>query len=157
MKLYEKERIKFKTYDLLESMVDLSKARKQEITDNMYDLIELISVGFNTGRQSGKTEAIINFIKNHYSNTDAFTKKTDVIVVVHCYHQKQMYIRNGIPESRIKVVSSNIDNLGLIRNTPEIIIFDEISYATGYKWINKNSDWHLEDIQSIVFVGLGVV
>lgn len=146
MKLYKKEQLVFETYQMLTSMIELSKARKESP-----GTFGLNMVGFTLGRQSGQTTAIKKYMSDSISN---------VAVVVSDRNRKQMYEKD-LNEAKSKVLALTeslvmIDEYrGLKREeiTPEVVIFDECSYGDARYWLDCNEVWDQSKIKAVVVVG----
>lgn len=156
MKLFQKPRIQFHTYEMLESMVELSKEKAIMYNDmnhgvdiDQMSYFDLITTQFSFGRRAGHTTAAIEYIKRHPRS----------ILVVHNQETcNRLRLQHNLPNDKVLCVTGNRfyeRHPGISSNfTAKTIIFDVCDYKSSRVFLSKISkNYYLIDkVNSVVLV-----
>lgn len=141
-------KVKFNTYEHLVDMLELSNFmfnhRKEQVdySGSVYEHVPK----FTFGRQTGKTEAVMKYVKNR--------KERNVIVFVHNTSMVNYYIdklRDDSPYKQTFIVSHNANYVNRFKGmdlSGYTIIFDEIT-TSQVRSILDNIGPNLKDISSM--------
>lgn len=163
-KLYS-QRLQFHTLELLESFVDLSYQRGIAFADmtpqlNPLDQYRMMLTSFGTGRQSGKTTAVADFLENNLTSTVVVVPniKMKFNLMSHGSYSEDSRIitasRGENPHEAVDLYLKAIDNLDYKQGLN--LIFDECSSDEISATLNRIADlWprYGAKVRSIVSVG----